>query len=530
MSAIISGKTNKGLVDFCKKALADYAGYVYGTFGQKCTIALLDDRARAYPDNNLAGGAMRTAGEKWLGKRVMDCSGMIKYYLMADKYGNDPTYRSDVDCGINYENCTEKGSIATIPDIPGLLVFMPGHVGVYIGSGYCIESQGTLYGVKQTKLAGRGWTKWGKSKFISYSSTTTKITLKDNATIYSDAYKDVLGKSSKALISLKKGVKVSYIAGSDDGYGWSKVTYNDVTGWIMNSHLKIDGLSKFESQTLSSDISAVKIVNSKKSGTVKLKKGTKYSIICTIEAGTYKNCSYIAVGSDRYYLGVKETSTSNTSSGGMKISDDGVNLIKSYEGLSLRACKALPTEKYYTIGYGHYGEDVKANQTITESEALALLKSDLAYFVKGVNSQLKVKVTQKQFDALVSFAYNCGLGGLEKSKIVEYLNNGKLFKACAQFPIYRHASGKVIPGLQNRREKELKKFMVGCTFKLNEIMNIRKSASTSASVLKTIAKGTKVKVSDIKIIFTPDDSDIEIWCKMSEGWICFKQGTTIFVS
>ena len=78
----VKGKTNIGLTEFCKKALADGCGYVYGTFGQVCTVDLLNDRAKAYPDSNLAGGTMRKVGEKWLGKRVVDCSGLIKYYLM----------------------------------------------------------------------------------------------------------------------------------------------------------------------------------------------------------------------------------------------------------------------------------------------------------------------------------------------------------------------------------------------------------------------------------------------------------------
>lgn len=525
MSSIISGKTNIGLVDFCKKALSDGAGYVYGTFGQKCTIALLDDRAKAYPDNNLAGGDMRIVGEKWLGKRVMDCSGMVKYYLMSDGYGKDPKYNVDVDCGINYENCTERGSINSIPDIPGILVFLPGHVGVYIGGGYCIESQGTLYGVKKTKLAGRGWTTWGKSKFIKYSASSTKVTLKSNGTLYEEGYKDVLGNSSKVLKNFKKGETATWI--EDDGWGWSKVKIGSLTGWLMNGHLKKDGLSGYKTYTLASETSAYKIVNSKKSGTVKLKKGINYSLICTIEKGDYKGCSYIAVGSDRYYIGIKETTTTSS---GMKISDNGVALIKSYEGLSLKACKALPTEQYYTIGYGHYGPDVKSNQTITEAEAVKLLKSDLDYFVKGVNSQLKVKVTQNQFDALVSFAYNCGLGGLQSSKIPEYLNQKKLFKACAEFPVHRYSSGAVIPGLQNRREKELRLFIKGCSFKLTAEMNVRKNAFTSSGIIKTKSKGSIVKVTDVKVIFTTNDYDICIWCKTSEGWICFKQGTTYFVT
>lgn len=163
-------KTNIGLCEFCQKALDGKAGYVYGTFGQICTKALLDDRAKAYPAGNLAGGKMRIAGEKWLGKRVMDCIGLIKYYLWSDCYNKNPIYNTIEDISADSMNklCVEKGAIEFMPEIKGLLLFMKGHVGVYIGGGFVIESMGTLYGVKKTKLKNRGWANWGKCPFISY--------------------------------------------------------------------------------------------------------------------------------------------------------------------------------------------------------------------------------------------------------------------------------------------------------------------------------------------------------------------------
>lgn len=228
------------------------------------------------------------------------------------------------------------------------------------------------------------------------------------------------------------------------------------------------------------------------------------------------------------YLGVKKTSTTTTTAKKktMSISDAGVDEIKFYEGLSLVACKALPTEEYLTIGYGHYGADVKPGQTITKKGALELLKKDLKDYVAGVNKVLKVSVTQNQFDALVSFAYNCGIYGLKSSDLMTYLNNGEIFKAAAEFPLWRKSGGAIIPGLQNRRARELKLFMKGETFTLTDKMNVRKSASTGAAIVKTVKSGTKVKVTDISISYSP--SQIGIWCKCSAGWICFKQGDSLF--
>ena len=70
-------------------------------------------------------------------------------------------------------NCSERGTLETMPDIPGVLVFMPGHVGVYVGNGKVIEARGHAYGVVETNLIGRGWKEWGKLDWIEYTEENT---------------------------------------------------------------------------------------------------------------------------------------------------------------------------------------------------------------------------------------------------------------------------------------------------------------------------------------------------------------------
>lgn len=65
-------------------------------------------------------------------------------------------------------NCSEQGTLETMPDVPGVLVFMPGHAGIYIGNGKVIEARGHAYGVVQTDLNKRGWKEWGKLDWIKY--------------------------------------------------------------------------------------------------------------------------------------------------------------------------------------------------------------------------------------------------------------------------------------------------------------------------------------------------------------------------
>ena len=90
----------------------------------------------------------------------------------------------------------------------------------------------------------------------------------------------------------------------------------------------------------------------------------------------------------------------------LSISNNGLDLIKKFEGCRLTAYKAVSTEKYWTIGWGHYGADIKQGQTITQVQADNYLRSDCSGAEKAVNSYMnKYNWNQNQFDALVSFSF-----------------------------------------------------------------------------------------------------------------------------
>ena len=137
----------------------------------------------------------------------------------------------------------------------------------------------------------------------------------------------------------------------------------------------------------------------------------------------------------------------------MKTSKTGVDLIKCFEGLRLKAYKAVSTEKFYTIGYGHYGMDVSRETTITKTEAENLLKKDLKKYENAVTA-LNHFWTQNQFDALVSFAYNCGTASLKR--LVADRDNLQIADA---FLLYNKAGGKVLNGLVRRRKAERALFL-----------------------------------------------------------------------
>ncbi|WP_445505759.1 glycoside hydrolase family protein [Niallia sp. 03091] len=142
----------------------------------------------------------------------------------------------------------------------------------------------------------------------------------------------------------------------------------------------------------------------------------------------------------------------------MKTSKNGIDLIKKFEGCRLIAYKPVPTEKHYTIGYGHYGPDVRLGQVITQAQAEKLLKDDLKKYEDGVLSAIKVSLNQNQFDALVSFAYNLGVGALKSSDLAKYINKKDLVGAGKEFAKWIHAGGNVLSGLVKRRAAEAELF------------------------------------------------------------------------
>ena len=143
----------------------------------------------------------------------------------------------------------------------------------------------------------------------------------------------------------------------------------------------------------------------------------------------------------------------------MNISSNGLSLIKEFEGCSLRAyiCPA----GILTIGYGSTGAHVKSGMTISQEEADELLLKDVSRFEKGVNDLVKVSLNQGQFDALVSFSFNCGLTALAESTLLRLLNSGKNEGAASQFCLWVKAGAVTLKGLVRRREAEESLFRSG---------------------------------------------------------------------
>lgn len=139
--------------------------------------------------------------------------------------------------------------------------------------------------------------------------------------------------------------------------------------------------------------------------------------------------------------------------------EKGVQLICQFEGLRLERYR--DAVGLWTIGYGHLilKEEMEKLTKISTGEAKQILRKDLKRTEEGVKKVLTRSVTQNQFDALVSFAFNLGVGNLKKSTLLKKVNMGDIEGAALQFKSWNKAGGKVLAGLTRRRDAEMKLFL-----------------------------------------------------------------------
>ena len=163
---------NAGLVKYAQAWLNYTTRYGWGCWGQPLTAVWLDRKAQQYPDHyspHHLAELRPLIGKAWL----TDCVGLIKgYYWGCEPGGLNVKYIAATDVSANgmYARAAIKGPIRSLPERPGICVHMDGHIGVYIGGGWVIESTYGFYGdgVVKTRLAGRGWIHWLECPYIEY--------------------------------------------------------------------------------------------------------------------------------------------------------------------------------------------------------------------------------------------------------------------------------------------------------------------------------------------------------------------------
>ena len=145
----------------------------------------------------------------------------------------------------------------------------------------------------------------------------------------------------------------------------------------------------------------------------------------------------------------------------MQISKTGIELIKRFEGLELKAYQ--DSVGVWTIGYGWTqpvdGKKIGPGMVTDQATADRLLKCGVVQYEQGVDQLVKVRITQGQFDALVSFAYNLGLRSLSTSTLLQKLNSGDMQGAANEFDRWVNAGSVKLNGLVARRAAECEMFL-----------------------------------------------------------------------
>ena len=172
--------TNNQLAEFAKKKLGVKSAYMWGEFGRQITNSTINQKVTQYR-------AMESTKKYYTDTRVAylrslvgkgyfgcDCTGLYKWFIWSenDRYTPKYTKATDRNTVDMYNAATVKGDINTIPEIPGLIVYKYGHVGVYIGNGEVVECTLSSFGdgIVKTKLKDRDWTHWLKMPEITYET------------------------------------------------------------------------------------------------------------------------------------------------------------------------------------------------------------------------------------------------------------------------------------------------------------------------------------------------------------------------
>lgn len=241
-------KNNLDLVQWALNAYNNGWGYVTGTYGQILTQDLLDMKAQQYPDN--ISQYYNFIQTHWLNRRTADCIGLIKGYCWYDPTDGEIKYNTngcpDKDPDSMFAWCTEeRGPMSTMPELPGIMLYKGGHVGIYIGNGWVIEARGTQFGVIKTHIDDLAWTNWAKLPCITYL---------DNSGTDDDNDEEILGGLAGIWQSLKNlpqalldGIKGLFVPDAEDIAEYSDQWQNLLANRFGAIYQSVDVIDQFAS-------------------------------------------------------------------------------------------------------------------------------------------------------------------------------------------------------------------------------------------------------------------------------------------
>lgn len=199
-------KTNIDLITYARTQIG--LPYIFGTFGQKITKKLLNEKAKQYPKQMSEARVQKAIDRGDIGKKGHDCYGLFKGFMMSDSPEAFAKYNPDYDISADeaFKRATEKGSIDSLPEIKGIGLYKKGHFGIYEGDGKEIEARGFDYGVLEDDVKNTKFTHWFKMPEIEYiSEDASPVSSSDS----DEEFYIVKKGDSLSKIGAKYGVSVS---------------------------------------------------------------------------------------------------------------------------------------------------------------------------------------------------------------------------------------------------------------------------------------------------------------------------------
>ena len=237
--------TGKDLAAFCVEKAKERSVYMWGEYGRPVTERVIAAKAKRYPlryTEKRQEKLRSLIGKGYIG---CDCGGLYKSFLWSDGGRSPLRYHkaTDRNAAGMYSAAVERGKISDLPEIQGLILYMPSHCGVYIGNGYAVECTLGAFGdgIVKTYVRDRGWTHWLKMPEIDYEERKPSLIVPKKTV-------DVVALRSEP--SVTKGKRHFYIpedtlvsvvgenVASADGLSWDEVECDGVRGFCANRYLR----------------------------------------------------------------------------------------------------------------------------------------------------------------------------------------------------------------------------------------------------------------------------------------------------
>ena len=244
------------LADFCKEKAKAKSVYMWGEYGRPVTERTIAAKAKRYPlryTEKRQAKLRNLVGKGYIG---CDCGGLYKYFLWSDGGKAPLRYIKATDRNASgmYSSATERGKISDMPEIPGLILYMPGHCGVYVGDGYAVECTLGAFGdgIVRTPVRDRGWTHWLKMPEIDYREQAETAHILKKTVDAVALRSEPSATKGKRHFYIPEGTLVTVVrenAAEADGLVWDEIECDGVGGFCAGKYLRRVEIAKTKTTT-----------------------------------------------------------------------------------------------------------------------------------------------------------------------------------------------------------------------------------------------------------------------------------------